>query len=320
VRASGRGRARAEILQRARIQEAIVGVVAERGFAETSVRLVVERAKVSPRTFYELFDGLDDCFMAAIDEAAGRAGALITHAYGRESFWRDGLRAALTSLLVFFDSEPLLAQVCLVDVLAAGSWALERRERNVSELTSLILSRWEIPSGFETPTLAAEGVMSSILGVLHAHVLTGKREPLISLLGPLMGMIMRPYLDPPAVMREIERGETLAGEIQSGRRAWPLPGVAGAVAEIPPLLANPRAHRARRCLAYVSEHAGAGNSEIATGIGVRHQGQVSALLSRLERLDLLVKQPGAPGRPNAWQLTRFGQRVAMALDDNDPSR
>jgi len=290
----------------------MVSVVGERGFASASVGLVIARAKVSPRTFYELFDGLNDCFLAVIDEETERAHWLVRHAFERERCWRDGLRGALTTLLVFLDSEPLHARVWLVEVLAAGSWALERRERNISRLTSVIVSAWTIPDGWQPPPLAAEGVMTAILGVLHNHLVARSPEPLICLLGPLMGVIMRPYVDRQTVTREIARGDALSEEIRAGR-AWPLPTSLRSAVELPAAVAHPGARRARRCLLYVAENPGASNREIATGIGVSHLGQVSTLLARLAKVGLLDKRSGRPGHPNAWRVTRPGEQVAAAL-------
>lgn len=49
---------------RERILAAMVEVVAERGFARTTVRSVSERAGVSTRTFYEEFASVRECFIA----------------------------------------------------------------------------------------------------------------------------------------------------------------------------------------------------------------------------------------------------------------
>jgi AcrR family transcriptional regulator len=301
------------VVQRAQVIAAMAEVVAERSFAGVSVTSVAARAKVSPRTFYELFDGLQDCFLAVIDAETDRASRLMTAAFEQESCWRDGLRSALTSLLVLLDSEPALARLWLVEMLSAGSWALERRERNLSRLTALIGSAWALPDGWEPPPLAAESVTASVVGVLHAHALRDSGQPHVSLLGPLMGVIVRPYLPRREVVAEIERGRALAAEILAGSRAWPLEAHAGAPLEIPRVLADPGAHRARRCLLYIAENPGASNRTIATAIGVFHQGQISTLLARLAGLGLLAKEPGRPGRPNAWRLADPGERVAGAL-------
>jgi AcrR family transcriptional regulator len=53
--------------QRARLLRAVVRVVGERGWSGTRIADVVAAAAVSRRTFYELFDGLEDCFTVAIE-------------------------------------------------------------------------------------------------------------------------------------------------------------------------------------------------------------------------------------------------------------
>jgi hypothetical protein len=64
---------------------------------------------------------------------------------------------------------------------------------------------------------------------------------------------------------------------------------------------------------YVAEHPGASNQKIATGIGIRHLGQASTLLARLEQMEVLIKQAGGAGRPNAWTLSPHGQGIARSL-------
>lgn len=58
--------------QRARLLRAVVQVVGERGWSGTRIADVVAAAAVSRRTFYELFDGLEDCFTAAIETGFAR--------------------------------------------------------------------------------------------------------------------------------------------------------------------------------------------------------------------------------------------------------
>jgi AcrR family transcriptional regulator len=129
-------------VQRQRILRAMAEVAAERGYAGASVGLVVARAGVSRRTFYGCFQSREACFLALLDSGLDRAVDLVSRAFGGEESWQDGVRAALASLLVFLDSERLFARVWLVESLAAGAWALERREHNLATLRELVLSRW----------------------------------------------------------------------------------------------------------------------------------------------------------------------------------
>jgi hypothetical protein len=49
--------------------------------------------------------------------------------------------------------------------------------------------------------------------------------------------------------------------------------------------------------------------------GVDDQGQISRLLARLERLELLRNTGGeAQGGPNAWELTPRGQEIVSLSD------
>ena len=69
-------------------------------------------------------------------------------------------------------------------------------------------------------------------------------------------------------------------------------------------------------LTVVAEQAGASNREVASASGVRDQGQISKLLTRLEGRGLLENTGGqTQGVPNAWRLTRRGEEiVSLSLD------
>jgi len=314
--------------RRDRIIEAMVELAAERGFAGVSVRLLTARAGVSTRTFYEEFDGLRECFEAVLDLALERAGGLIMQAYAREERWQDGVLGALASLLAFFDSEPALTRVWFVQALAAGSWALERREQIAGALRSMIVEHWALRGEEPPDPVAATGVMASVLGLIHTHLVTEQPEPLIELLGPLMGLVTSLYLDKEDVAREVQRGAQLAREIQAGADArWSTARAAKNEDEqrpptpaIPATLANPNARRARECLLLLAaqdrqrdQDSGPSNREIATAIGIADQSRISRLLSYLATEDLVTKHSAGAGKRNAWQLTPRGEQVARAL-------
>lgn len=321
---SGRGGAQA---QRARILDALAQVVAECGYQGASVGLVVARARVSRRTFYEQFDGLEDCFAGVLDLGTRMGPAVIAQAFARQQDWRDGMREALAALLMFFDSEPALTKMWFGEVLAAGGWALEHRERDIAKVQSMIVEHWSSAASVRAEPVLARGVMGSVFDALTTHVVTAPPEPLITLLGPLMNLVVSPFLTGEAVTEQVERAEQLARELQSEH--YPLTlhsrrGVLGATdagsrevtalgAELPGMLANPSARRARLCMLFLADHPGASNYQVGAGIGIAHQSQTSKLLARLAEIGLLEKRPGTPGHPNAWTLTPAGEQVAQAL-------
>jgi len=314
--------------QRARILAAVVEVVAEHGVAGASVGLVCARARVSSRTFYTCFDGLEECLVAVLDGALARAAPLVAGAFARKGPWQEGMRRALAEMLAFFDEDPALAQVCLVELGTAAPVVREHRERILQAFSALVVA--QIGEFSHPSPLAAEGAYASVVGIVNARLTGsgragGKRRALLELLGPLMGIVVAPFMDEAEVAREVQRGEELACEMLAERARHAAatasdseaPAAESAAAAVPAQLRNPGAHRARQCLLYVAAQNERGhepsNSEVAAGIGVSHPGQASALLARLRRTGLLAKRTGRPGHPNAWRLTAAGELAARAL-------
>jgi AcrR family transcriptional regulator len=337
-------------LARARVLHAVVEVVAEHGWAGTSVGTVVRRARVSRRTFYELFpSGLEDALVAVLDETAEQATLLAAQRLDEAATWLEGVRAALAALLLFFDSDLALARVCFVEALGGGRAAVARRERAVRRFRALIVARVEREVG-PVPSLAAESVIAAVMGILYARLLRpgqaegrqseggrdqseqgegeqreGERGSLVELLGPLMRTVVAPYAaSEPIIVEEERRGDELARAIRAGETGWattkaasPRAPEANGAPALPTMLTNPSVRRARECLLYIAGQDRQGrspnNREIAEGIGITHRSQISRLLTRLAAQDLIVKHPRGAGTPNAWQLTTHGRQAARVL-------
>lgn len=309
----------------------MIAVCRERGFASVTIAAVCERARVSRQSFYMEFDGLQDCFVAVMDDGCRRASELIAEAFASVEGAKgllvamDGVRAALAAMLRFFEEQPGIARVWVLESLAAGAWAIERRERNVTALTEQIVSHWDAAEAVGGIPLVATGTMAAVLGLLQRRMLDDSDEPLLDLLPSLMEMVAVPYLDPAEVVDQVElaralvrharpaRDECLPVSLANARGAERL---AHAGEWLPPALLDPRARRVRECVTYMTDHPGASNRQIANAIGIVRHSQVSALLKRLERLGLICVRRGAPGRANAWELTPFGEGVAHVLGGN----
>jgi len=127
-----------ERVQHDRLTAAMAHVVATAGYEETTVEGVLVQAGVSRRTFYELFDDREDCFLAAYDEAMQRVLRVVTDAYLDGDVPERRIEAALEAFLEFLASEPELARMCVVEVFAAGSRARERRAAVMERLAQLV--------------------------------------------------------------------------------------------------------------------------------------------------------------------------------------
>jgi AcrR family transcriptional regulator len=287
---------------------AAVEAVEEVGYARMTVAQVISRARVSRKTFYDVFADREDCFVAAFEQALTQARILSREAYERESGWRDGIHSALARLLLFMDEEPGLAKLCVVEALAAGERVLELRAQALDELVKVVdEGRFLTTATREPPEVTAEGVVGGVFAVVHTRLLEGGEEPLTDLLGSLMSMIVLPYLGTRAASRELSRP---ALDISRDRRSR------GPARSKDPLegLNMRLTYRTVRVLMVIAEHPGASNREIAEGSGIVDQGQISKLLNRLARLNLVenLGEGQEKGAANAWHLTARGAQVERA--------
>jgi AcrR family transcriptional regulator/DNA-binding MarR family transcriptional regulator len=292
-------------IQRLRILGAMGDVAAERGAGSVTVAHVVAKAGVSRRTFYDLFEDREACFLEAFKEALAQASVGVLEAYGAPVSWRERTRMALWAMLVFFDAHPAAARLCVVEALAAGPRALEYRGEVLAGLIAAVdEGRSELPKGVRQPApLTADGVVGAVFSVIHARILQAQRFALAELLPELMGMIVGPYLGRAAARRELDKpAPTLKNNTPP--EADPLGGLDMRIT-----------YRTVRVLMTIAQHPGASNREIATEAGIADQGQVSKLLTRLEHLGLARNEGIGPakGAPNAWVLTLKGQRVEQAI-------
>jgi AcrR family transcriptional regulator len=295
-------------IQRSRMLAAAVEAVEDVGYARMTVAQVISRARVSRKTFYDVFTDREDCFLAAFEQALEQARTIARDAYEQESGWREGLRAALARVLMFMDEEPGLAKLCIVEALGAGERVLDCRAAVLDELAEVIdRGRSASNAMREPPEVTAEGVVGAIFAVLHTRVLEHGDQPLTDLLGSLMSMIVLPYLGARAAGRELARPPI---ELPDGGRSRshsrqkdPLEGL------------NMRlTYRTVRVLMVIAERPGASNREIAEGSGIIDQGQISKLLNRLARLKLVenLGEGQEKGAANAWHLTARGAQVERA--------
>ena len=299
-------------IQRSRMLAAALVTVEEVGYSRMTVAQVISRAKVSRKTFYDVFGDREDCFLAALEQAVAHAGRLVEEAYERESAWREGIRAGLAELLVFFDEEPALARLCLVEALGAGPRVLERRAQMLDELAKVVdRGRLATTAVREPPDVVAEGVVGAVFAVLHTRALEPDGdERYACLLGSLMNIVVLPYLGARTASRELDRPRPEPRPRDPSR-----PRVQPHSPDPMAGLSMRLTYRTVRVLVVIAERPGASNREIADRSGVSDQGQISKLLARLARLEL-VENTGdgqEKGGPNAWRLTPRGARVEHAM-------
>jgi AcrR family transcriptional regulator len=279
---------------------------------------IVSRARVSRRTFYDLFSDREDCLLEVLHNTTGRIAGELEAAIPDGLSWRERVRTGMWIVLSFFDREPELARLCVVQSVRGGRRVLERREEVLARLTVIVdEGRLEGERAARVPSLTAEGLVGAVLTILSRRLSASQRESLSDLVGDLMGMIVLPYLGPAAARSERTRPAPtppatasmtgpLASSVPRAYRAGEDP-----LRDVPMRLT----YRTALVLEGVAQNPGASNRIIGERAEVYDQGQISKLLGRLERLGLLANtgEGHSKGEPNAWRLTEVGERVVQHL-------
>jgi AcrR family transcriptional regulator len=130
-------------VQRGRLLDALAEVIAEEGYLDTTVHKILKRAGISRRTFYEIFTDKEDCFLAAYQEAADHVIVLVQRACRLGGTPEIRIENSLRAMLEFAEREPQVATMCIVEVMAAGEKARQRRAKTMERLTGLVAGALE---------------------------------------------------------------------------------------------------------------------------------------------------------------------------------
>jgi AcrR family transcriptional regulator len=181
--------------QRERILDAVADVASLAGYQAMSVEEIVGAAGVSRRTFYDNFKSKEDAFLTAYDTISHELVECIKLAYDASSSFPQGVIACLRAFLEFIAAHPHYADACIVEALAAGPPALERRNRVMRALAELLHEGAQtVPGSLRPPKLAAETIIGGIYEIVYSRVLQGRTATLPELLPDLAYSIMLPYL------------------------------------------------------------------------------------------------------------------------------
>jgi AcrR family transcriptional regulator len=181
--------------QRQRLISAAASAISERGYADLAVQDLVDRAGVSRRTFYQLFEDKLDCVFAAHNAAFSRLNSLIVDACAAESAWPDGVVAAVREALEYAAASPDEARLILISSHTSSEPALARRGRAAHEqLAALLRSGRQRAKGGPAPPAATEEAIIGAAMSLVGNCLLDEPERLPDLAPELVQIILTPYL------------------------------------------------------------------------------------------------------------------------------
>ena len=176
-----------------RLLRALAAVVAEKGYPDTTVAEIVERAQTSQRTFYEHFKNKEDAIVAALDSGSAHMLAAALPAFRRAPDWPHAVHDTQEAMFAFGAEEPEYARLGGVEMYAAGKRALDQREVVTEGMEGLLAPGYELKP--ETPPIAAEAIGGALYSLLYDHVNKKGPETLPDLVPTLVYVTLAPFLD-----------------------------------------------------------------------------------------------------------------------------
>jgi AcrR family transcriptional regulator len=191
--------------ERAQFVAALVEIASERGYGETTIELIVERAGLDRPAFDRHFRGKYDCFLSAWQDLNEECLETMVRAYESREEWPDRLRAVAYQVIEGLSHDPSRASFG-VEVLAAGDAARARRDMTMRVIASLIdAGRQEMDDPEAIPHTTAEALAGSAYGQIYSRVVRGAVDELPDLVPQLMSAAVMPYLGIEAAMAELSR-------------------------------------------------------------------------------------------------------------------
>ena len=197
--------------ERAEIVAALIEIAAERGYGETTIDSILERAGLDRPAFDRHFRGKYDCFLSAWQDLNEQCLETMVRAYESREEWPDRLRAVAYQVIEGLSHDPSRASFG-VEVLAAGDAARARRDMTMRVIASLIdAGRQEMEDPESVPHTTAEALAGSAYGQIYSRVVRGDVDELPDLVPQLMSAAVMPYLGIEAAMAELSRESAVPG-------------------------------------------------------------------------------------------------------------
>lgn len=178
--------------QRERLLNGVVDAVALNGYNATTIASITKAAKISRRTFYEYFEGKQDCFLAAYEMIEAHVLDSVLAAPGAGEPWPDRVRARLAALLDVLARDSAVARCFLVEPLAAGG-EVAARYREAMQLLAGALRPEPPPSELDME-VRDQALVGGIATLIVRRLNSGGAKRLPELLPDLVELALAPYL------------------------------------------------------------------------------------------------------------------------------
>ncbi len=152
---------------RALILDAVAKLAISDGYANLTPSRIRAEASVPRSKFNAHFDGVEDCFLAALEQKASEAFAQAARAQTAGRSWAGGVYRAIAALCEYIAGDQFLASVCLADDFPPGSKGARTRQRLIAAVAEQLVD--SAPREARLSPVVTEATAGAVWAVFHHH-------------------------------------------------------------------------------------------------------------------------------------------------------
>jgi AcrR family transcriptional regulator len=181
---------------RERLVTAITETIAARGYPDTTMVEIADRASASLSTFYGNFENKEEALIGALDRERELALIVFRTAYEAAPDWPSATRSGIDALFGFLAADPAGASVAVVDVFTAGPPALEAGDETIQAFRVFLAPGLELAP--DQPPLVTEAVGNAVYALIYGQIRQNRIAQLRELTPVAAYVQLAPFIGPAA--------------------------------------------------------------------------------------------------------------------------
>jgi AcrR family transcriptional regulator len=186
---------------RERLLEQALRLAVVQDYRELSAPQIADAADVAIDAFFELFEGKQACFLAALDMLSDELLGVAADPDLLSSDWPSAVRRTVGELMGYLAERPIYAQTIAGGAFAAGPQAIERNLRLSHGIAARLTAG--APGQARSP-FVVEGVAGAIAHTVRCQVASGQIQLLSVLSDYLSYIVLTPFLGANAAATVVE--------------------------------------------------------------------------------------------------------------------
>jgi len=180
------------VSEREMILRTVGKLAAREGYAALTVPRIRNSVGISRRRFEQNFEGVDDCFLSAVEACMDRVLEGSTETLHEAAEWPTRLYRGLMALCRRLGEDRAISRLLFVELPKAGRQATRWRAGVIAKLSAELHAA--APSDSQPPLPALEASTAGVWSLLEFYALNGRTRQIPQLIGPAAYLMLAPAI------------------------------------------------------------------------------------------------------------------------------